>query len=110
MNSPDPVVQQTFNPTAPATDVTGLAVALGRIEEGQRNLKETVGEIKTSVGGIVETLGQHAVDISTLKSRADTAERERDELHAKHQPWYVIVGGISSLTAIALAVWAILHP
>jgi hypothetical protein len=110
MSTPETTVQQTFNPIAPAADVTGLAVALGRIEEGQRNLKETIGEIKASVGGISETLGLHAIEISALKGRADAAEKERAEMHARHQPWYVIAGGIGSVTAIAIAAWSLLHP
>jgi uncharacterized membrane protein YdcZ (DUF606 family) len=99
-----------FYPGPSAPDITGLAVALGRIEEGQKNLKEAVGEVKVGVSGITETLGQHAILITTLTNRADAADRNQAELSAKHQPWYVIVGGLSGVTAIAVSIWALIHP
>jgi hypothetical protein len=86
-------------PAVPVTDLTGIYVALGRIEEKQNNTATTLGEIRTSVNGVVGTLSSHSARLAVLESQANP-----------RNPWYVVVGGWAGIAAIAFSIWAVLHP
>lgn len=96
MTGPD----QSTNITLPTgNDLTGLAVAMGRIEQNQINMKDTVDRIDTSVGGLVDTVSKHNARLAVLESQAEPKA-----------PWYIVVGGWSGIAGIAVALWALLHP
>jgi hypothetical protein len=82
-----------------AIDTTGLAVAIGRIEANQGNDRQTLVEIKHGIGGLVDTVTKHTAQLAVLEDKSSS-----------RAPWYVIVGGIASIAAIVLAVWALFHP
>lgn len=86
-------------PAPPVTDLTGLYVTLGRIEEKQINSANTLTEIKASVNGVVETLSSHSARLAVLENNVEP-----------RAPWYVVVSGLASIGAIVASVWALLHP
>lgn len=89
-----------------------FAVALGRIEEGQKNLKGAVDEFKREIkvdisgvrsdlGGVIATQTDHATEIATLKAWRDSTEKTLEERKPNRAPWWIILGAIfGSITGI----------
>lgn len=70
-----------MNPETAAVDITGIAVALGRIEEKVSHLT-----------AMDERLRKVENDLTELKAR-----------QVPKAPWYVVVGGIAGIGSIILA-------
>lgn len=95
MSTPD----QSTNITLPSgNDLTGLAVAMGRIEQNQINMKDTVDRIDTSVSGLVDTVSSHNARLAVLESNQKS-----------RVAWYVYATGIGSVAAIVVSVYELLH-
>jgi peptidoglycan hydrolase CwlO-like protein len=87
--------------------ITTLAVAIGRLEEGQKHLTETVG-------GMDKKLDAALADLSELKSDQAVTRRDVDELQdwrksaeARKPPWTAIA---AVTVAAATAVKTFLFP
>lgn len=82
--------------TTPTT-YTELAVALGRVEEGIKGLKDSVDRIAKQGDENATTLSRHEVAIQVLQSK-----------QTPRTPWYSIAAGVGSIAAIILAGIALL--
>lgn len=98
-----PAPDQSTNINLPSgNDLTGLAVAMGRIEQNQINTKETVDKIDQSVSGLVDTVSSHNARLAVLESQVNP-----------RAPWYIVIGGwagIASLIGVVIAIFALLNP
>lgn len=75
------------------TTYTELAVAIGRVEEGVKNVKESVDRIAEQSQAHADTLTRHEADIEVLKSR-----------QAPRVHWSTIVIGVVALAGFVLSV------
>lgn len=73
---------------------TELAVAIGRIEEGVKSVKEVVDGVANTQKTHGTTLTRHEVDIEILKSR------QQPRVH-----WLTILVGIVAVAGFALALF-----
>lgn len=73
---------------------TGLAVAIGRIEEGIKGLNEKVDSVIKQNADHANTLSRHEVDIQILKSR------QQPRIH-----WLTILVGVVAVAGFALALF-----
>lgn len=73
---------------------TELAVAIGRIEEGVKSVKEVVDGVANTQKTHGDTLTRHEVDIEILKSR------QQPRIH-----WITVIVGIVAIAAFALALF-----
>jgi len=69
-----------------------VAVALGRIEEGIKNMTEKIDKLVSKTESHESTLSRHEVDIELLKSR-----------QAPRVHWLTILVGIVAVAGFALA-------
>lgn len=81
-------------PPETPTDLTSIAVSLGRVEAtmttGFSSINERIDKLTTTSEATTTTLQRHEVDIQLLKSK----EQPR-------RSWVEIAGGIASLLGIA---------
>ncbi|WP_025157267.1 hypothetical protein [Leifsonia aquatica] len=80
-------------------DFTGLAVAIGVVQEGQRNILQAFTDFKAEQVKAVDDVRAENVtnrtEIEGVKTRLTVIEsRERPRA-----PWYVVVGGIAAILA-----------
>ena len=77
-----------------ATNITELAVAIGRVEEGIKGLKDSVDGLVATTKVHSDTLPRHEVDIEILKAR------QAPRIH-----WLTILVGIVAVAGFALALF-----
>lgn len=70
---------------------TELAVAVGRIEEGQKYVVKTIDEMKDGIDDLRKTVSEHSTDIADLKRKQKDAEDDADKKEARKTPWTAIV-------------------
>lgn len=75
-----------MNPETGSIDITGIAVALGRIEEKVSHLT-----------AMDERLRKVETDLTELKAR-----------QSPKTPWYVVVGGVAGIGSIIITAVAVL--
>lgn len=75
------------------TTFTELAVALGRVEEGVKALRESVDRIADQGQKNAATITRHEVEIEILKSR------QQPRVH-----WLTIVVGVIAVAGFTLAI------
>jgi hypothetical protein len=109
MGAPDLTGSTTFN--ANPTDITGLAISLGRIEESQKYMRDGIDEVKKTVGGVADTVASHSIALS----RIDTKIAEHDNMFAEARPvksgWPTVLASVGGIVGVAFGVLiALLHP
>lgn len=76
------------------SEVNGLAVAVGRIEEGIKNLNEKVDRVIAQNQDHADTLSKHDVRLAVLESK------QQPKVH-----WLTILVGIVAVAGFALALF-----
>jgi hypothetical protein len=99
-----PSVQNNTN----SVDVTGLAVAIGRIEEGQKYLTTGINEVKTSVGGLVEAQNAQGQRLAKIEEVVNSHDRILLERAPIRVPWTGIGAFIISLGALGVTLFGLL--
>jgi hypothetical protein len=75
-----------------------FAVSLGRIEEGNKYMREGIDEVKKTTNGISETVASHSVAIAALQVRSTAQDKILAERAPQKAPWpsigaFIIAGG-----------------
>ena len=73
------------------TNYTELAVAIGRVEEGVKGLKDSIDGLVKTTKGHADTLTRHEVEIEILKSR-----------QAPRVHWLTIIVGIVAVAGFVI--------
>lgn len=76
-----------------------LAVAIGRVEEGIKGMKDSLAPVVERQQAHGDTLTRHEVDIQVLKSK------QQPRIH-----WLTALVGIVAVAAFALALFEKLYP
>lgn len=95
--------------TVTTSDQSGLAVAVGRIEEGQKYTKDSLGRIESHLGELGNTVAGHAVILGTVVERLDGHDKVLEQRAPIRIPWTGIVATIATLASLCLALYAFLR-
>lgn len=88
------------------TSSVEVAVAIGRLEEGQRHVLEGIGELKTSVAGVIGKVEKNSADIAVLQQQhSDMASDQKaiKETIAPIKLHPIVITGIVLSPIIAVA-------
>ncbi len=90
---------------APAADIGGLAVAVGRLLEKQDSMNSTIGRVEDKLDGLVAKVDQHGVKIGVQDERLNGIERSMTERMTNFQG---ILDGMKPVRAHWSAVAAVI--
>lgn len=90
------------------TSNTELAVQIGVLQEGNRNILSGIGEIKNTLLGHSEILTRHDIAIPLIDQRVTALEKAKPKRPAWYQVAAIIAGFLAAGAGITGAIVAII--
>lgn len=89
-----------------------IATSLGRLLEGQGNMKDDVAEIKGGMKSTIDQVTQHAVTLGEHELRLSAHDDRFKEMQPIRNSWLTVVAVIIAalgLVVSAVETWALTH-
>lgn len=87
-----------------APDLSGLSVAIGRIEERLTNVNDTTNRVEGKIDGVAATVVQHSVKLGQVEQRLNGHDQILADRKPLRIPWTEIASVILTAGAIAFAI------
>ena len=92
-------------------DITGVAVAVGRIELGQQYMQVSVDKVDVKVDGLATTVGAHAIHLEKNDGRLDAHDSILASRAPIRSPWPLTAAfAISAAALVVTIIQAFVRP